>query len=127
MKTLSPDELLSAAQAARMASIAEATPPASFAAHYRPMQDRLLVRRLEAASEQGGIYIPEQHRERPCWGEVVSVGTGRMTDAGAVVPVAVGLGTRVLFGKFSGTEIKIDGVEYLILREDEILLSVAPQ
>jgi chaperonin GroES len=93
---------------------------------FRPMQDRVLVRRLNGeAVTTGGIHIPEQHRERPNWGEVVSVGTGRVTEAGNSVPVAVSVGAKVLFGKYSGTEISIDKQEFLILREDEILGWVA--
>lgn len=89
---------------------------------FRPSQDRVLVRRLGGeAQTKGGIHIPEQHRERPNWGVVVSVGTGRVTEAGNVVPVNVAVGAKVLFGKYSGTEIKIDDAELLILREDEIL------
>jgi chaperonin GroES len=89
------------------------------------MQDRVLVRRLLGeAVTTGGIHIPDQHRERPNWGEVMSIGTGRVTEAGLSVPVALTLGAKVLFGKYSGTEIKIGNEEFLILREDEILGTV---
>lgn len=92
---------------------------------FRPMQDRVLVRRLLGeAVTTGGIHIPDQHRERPNWGEVMSIGTGRVTEAGLSVPVALTLGAKVLFGKYSGTEIKIGNEEFLILREDEILGTV---
>lgn len=92
---------------------------------FRPSQDRILVKRL-AAEEQtpGGILIPETHRERPNWGEIVSLGTGRKLEDGRTIPIAFEKGDHVLFGRFSGTEIKINGVEYTILREDEVLGSV---
>lgn len=96
--------------------------------NFRPRSDRLLVKRLDASAiTTGGVHIPEQHRERPQWGEVVNVGPGRVLESGATIPVGIPIGAKVLFGKYSGTEIKIEGVEYLILREDEILGDVVPR
>jgi chaperonin GroES len=88
----------------------------------RPLRDRILVKRLEEQEQKvGGIIIPDTAKEKPQQAEVVAVGTGRVTDEGKTLPLDVKAGDRVLFGKYSGTEIKIDGQEYLILREDEIL------
>jgi chaperonin GroES len=87
-----------------------------------PLADRILVRRLEAAEEKrGGIIIPDTAKEKPQQGEVIAVGPGRMTDEGKRVTPEVKKGQRVLFGKYSGTEVKIDGQELIILREDDIL------
>ena len=88
----------------------------------RPLHDRVLVRRLEEAEQvRGGIIIPDSAKEKPQQAEVKAVGSGKMLDNGDRVPVDVKAGDRILFGKYSGSDIKIDGEEYLILREDEIL------
>jgi len=88
----------------------------------RPLQDRLVVKRLaEEEKTKGGIIIPDSAKEKPIEGEVIAVGNGKVTEEGKVRPLDVKRGDRVLFGKYSGTEIKIDGVEHLILREDEVL------
>ena len=88
----------------------------------RPLHDRVLIKRIEEQETvKGGIIIPDTAKEKSQEGEVVAVGTGKTLENGSVVPLTVKAGDRVLFGKFSGTEIKLDGSEYLILREDEIL------
>ncbi len=88
----------------------------------RPLQDRLLVRRVEEVeTTKGGIIIPDAAKERPLEGKVLAVGNGKRTEDGTLVKPDVKAGDRVLFGKYAGTEIKVDGVEHLILREDEIL------
>ena len=91
----------------------------------RPLQDRLLVRRVEEQGKtKGGIIIPDSAKERPLEGEVVAVGSGKRLEDGTLVALDVKKGDRILFGKYSGTEIKIDDVEYTILREDEVLAIV---
>ena len=88
----------------------------------RPLQDRLVVNRVEEKElTKGGIIIPDSAKERPLEGEVIAVGSGKHLEDGTVVPLDVKTGDRVLFGKYSGTEIKVDGEERLILREDEVL------
>jgi chaperonin GroES len=88
----------------------------------RPLQDRVLVRRVaEEEKTKGGIIIPDTAKEKPAEGEVVAVGNGKADDKGKVRPLAVKKGDRILFGKYSGNEIKVDGVDHLILREDDIL------
>ena len=88
----------------------------------RPLQDRLLVRRIEEQERtKGGIIIPDTAKERPLEGEVIAVGNGKRLEDGTLVSLDVKKGDRVLFGKYSGTEIKVDGVEHLILREEEVL------
>jgi chaperonin GroES len=88
----------------------------------RPLQDRLVVKRLaEEEKTKGGIIIPDTAKEKPIEGEVIAVGNGKFSDEGTLRPLDLKKGDRVLFGKYSGTEIKIDGVEHLILREDEVL------
>jgi chaperonin GroES len=88
----------------------------------RPLHDRLVVRRIEEKeSVKGGIIIPDTAKEKPQEGEVIAVGNGKVLDSGTKVPMDVKAGDKVLFGKYSGTDIKIDGEEYLILREDEVL------
>jgi chaperonin GroES len=88
----------------------------------RPLHDRLLVRRVEEKETvKGGIIIPDTAKEKPQEGEVIAVGNGKILDNGSKVPLDVKAGDRILFGKYSGTDIKIDGQEYLILREDEVL------
>ena len=88
----------------------------------RPLHDRVLVKRLESGEEMsGGIIIPDTAKEKPQQAEVKAVGNGKLLDKGERVAPEVKAGDRILFGKYSGAEIKIDGEEYLILREDEIL------
>jgi chaperonin GroES len=88
----------------------------------RPLRDRLLVERVEEQEQRiGGIIVPDTAREKPQQGRVVAAGKGRVNDKGEVFPLDVKAGDTVLFGKYAGTEVKIDGREYLILREDEIL------
>ena len=88
----------------------------------RPLYDRILVRRVEEKeTTKGGIIIPDTAKERPLEGQVLAVGSGKRLEDGTVVALDVKAGDRVLFGKYAGTEIKIDGVEHLILREEEIL------
>ena len=88
----------------------------------RPLHDRLLVRRLEEKEPaRGGIIIPDTAREKPMKGKVLAVGNGRVLENGKKLPLDVKVGDKILFGKYSGTEIKIDGEEVLIVREDEVL------
>ncbi len=88
----------------------------------RPLHDRVLIRRVEAEeSVRGGIIIPDTAKEKPQQGEVVAVGNGKLLDSGERASVDLKAGDRILFGKYSGSDIKIEGQEYLILREDEIL------
>ena len=88
----------------------------------RPLRDRIVVRRVEEVEKtRGGIIIPDSAKERPLEGNVVAVGSGKQLDDGTVVKLDVQAGDRILFGKYSGTEIKVDGVEHIILREDEVL------
>lgn len=88
----------------------------------RPLHDRILVKRIEEKETvKGGIIIPDTAKEKPQEAEVVAVGHGKKTDDGKVIPLDVKAGDRILFGKYSGNDIKIDDQEYLILREDEIL------
>ncbi len=89
---------------------------------FRPLHDRILIKRVEEKeTAKGGIIIPDTAKEKPQEGEVVAVGHGKKTDKGDVIALDVKAGERILFGKYSGTEIKIDNQEYLILREDEVL------
>ena len=89
----------------------------------RPLYDRIVVKRIESEAEKtsGGLYIPDSAKEKPQEGEVVAVGKGKRLDDGKVVPLDVQPGDRILFGKYSGSEIKIDGEECMIMREDEVL------
>ena len=89
----------------------------------RPLQDRVLVKRLEEEVEKtkGGIIIPDTAKEKPQQGKVIAVGKGKVNDEGKVLPLDVKVGDTILFGKYSGQEIKLDGEEYLIMREDEVL------
>ena len=90
-----------------------------------PLQDRILVRRLEEAEvKRGGIIIPDTAKEKPQEAEVVAVGPGRVSDEGKRLPMSVKAGDRILIGKYSGTEVKIEGEDYLILREDDVLAIV---
>jgi chaperonin GroES len=89
---------------------------------FRPLHDRVLVRRIEAEEKtSGGIIIPETAKEKPQEGEVVSVGTGAKAEDGKVTPLDVKAGDRILFGKWSGTEVKVDGQDLLIMKESDIL------
>jgi chaperonin GroES len=91
----------------------------------RPLHDRLLVKRIEEKETvKGGIIIPDTAKEKPQEGEVIAAGNGKTLDNGQKVALEVKAGDKILFGKYSGTEIKIDGQEYLILREDEVLAIV---
>ena len=89
----------------------------------RPLYDRIVVKRLEEEADKtaGGLFIPDSAKEKPQQGEVVAVGQGKRTDDGKLIPLDVKAGDRILFGKYSGSEIKLDGNEYLIMREDEVL------
>jgi len=88
----------------------------------RPLHDRVVIRRMEEErTTPGGIVLPGNATEKPIQGEVLAVGNGRIQDNGDVRPLDVKVGDRVLFGKYSGTEVKIDGEEYLIMREDDIM------
>ena len=89
---------------------------------FRPLHDRVVVKRIEAEEKSaGGIIIPDTAKEKPQQGEVVSVGPGGRDEAGKLIPIDVKPGNRVLFGKWSGTEVKLDGVEYLIMKESDIM------
>jgi len=88
----------------------------------RPLQDRVIVKRLEEEEKtKGGIIIPDTAKEKPQEGKVIAVGKGKVTDDGKLIPLDVKAGDKILFGKYSGTEIKIDGEEHLIMREEDIL------
>src|SRR5512136_2584411 len=88
----------------------------------RPLQDRVIVKRLEEEEKtKGGIIIPDTAKEKPQEGKVIAVGKGKVNEDGKVIPLDVKVGDRILFGKYSGTEIKIDGEEHLIMREEDIL------
>src|SRR5712671_5324251 len=96
----------------------------------RPLYDRIVVKRIEQQEQlQGGLYIPDSAKEKPQEGEVVAVGKGKRLEDGKVVPLDVQVNDRILFGKYSGSDIKLDGDEFLIMREDEVLgvLDAAPQ
>ena len=89
---------------------------------FKPLHDRILVKRIEEEEKtKGGIIIPDSAKEKPIEGEVISVGNGKRLDDGKLASLEVKAGDRVLFGKYSGTEIKLDGEEHLILREEDIL------
>jgi len=89
---------------------------------FRPLHDRVVLRRIDVdAKTTGGIIIPDTVKEKPQQGEVVAVGAGGRDEAGKLIPIDVKAGDRVLFGKWSGTEVKIEGVEYLIMKESDIL------
>ena len=95
------------------------------AVNVTPLHDRVLVRRLEEKeSVKGGIIIPDTAKEKPQEGEVIAVGAGKMNDKGERIPLDVKVGDRVLFGKYSGNDIKIEDEEYMILKEDEILAKI---
>jgi chaperonin GroES len=89
---------------------------------FRPLHDRVVVKRIDAEEKSaGGIIIPDTAKEKPSQGEVIAVGPGGRDEAGELVPLDVKAGDRILFGKWSGTEVKIDGVEYLIMKESDIM------
>jgi chaperonin GroES len=89
---------------------------------FRPLHDRVVVKRIEAEEKSaGGIIIPDTAKEKPQQGEIVAVGPGGRDEAGKLIPIDVKSGDRVLFAKWSGTEVKIDGVEYLIMKESDIM------
>ena len=93
---------------------------------FTPLHDRILVRRVEETETiRGGIIIPDSAKEKPQEGEVISVGKGKSNDEGKVFPLDVKAGDRVLFGKYSGTEIKLDGEDYIIMREEEVLAIIS--
>lgn len=97
----------------------------SAADRIKPLADRVVVKALEEAEQmRGGLYIPDTAKEKPQEGEVVAVGPGKLSDEGARIPMDVSAGDRVLYGKYSGTEVTVDGGEYLILREGDILAVV---
>ena len=88
----------------------------------RPLQDRVIVKRLEEEEKtKGGIIIPDTAKEKPQEGKVIAVGKGKMTEEGKLIPLDVKVGDKILFGKYSGTEVKIEGEERLIMREEDIL------
>jgi chaperonin GroES len=88
----------------------------------RPLHDRLLVKRIEEEEvRRGGIIIPDTAKEKPQEGKVIAVGSGKLNDEGKKIPLEVKAGDRILFGKYSGSEVKIDDEEYLILREEDVL------
>src|SRR2546430_6312530 len=92
------------------------------ASRIRPLHDRIIVRRIEEQEQmRGGLYIPDTAKEKPQEGEVIAVGNGKILENGTKLDMDVKAGDRVLFGKYAGTEIKLDGEEYLILREDDVL------
>jgi chaperonin GroES len=96
----------------------------------RPLYDRIVVKRIEETETvRGGIIIPDSAKEKPQEGEVVAVGNGKRLENGTLVPLDVKVGDRILFGKYSGSDIKLDGDEYMIMREDEVLgvLDAAPK
>ena len=88
----------------------------------RPLQDRILVQRVEEEEKtKGGIIIPDTAKEKPAEGKVIAVGKGKLDDDGKRIPLEIKKGDRILFGKYSGTEVKIEGEEQLIMREDDVL------
>ena len=88
----------------------------------RPLHDRVVVRRMEDdRTSPGGIVIPDSAAEKPSRGEVISVGTGKLMDDGSVRAMAVAVGDHILFGKYAGTEVKLEGQEYIVMREDDIM------
>jgi len=90
--------------------------------HFRPLHDRVVVRRIDAEEKTaGGIIIPDTAKEKPQQGEIIAAGPGGRNEAGQLIPLDVKVGDRVLFGKWSGTEVKIDGQDYLIMKESDLL------
>ncbi len=93
--------------------------------HVRPLHDRILVQRLEEGEQQvGGIIIPDSAKEKPQRGTVIAVGLGKVNDDGERVTLDLKAGDAILFGKYSGHEVKLDGIEYLIMKEDEVLAAI---
>jgi chaperonin GroES len=93
--------------------------------HIRPLHDRIIVQRVEGSeSHAGSIVIPDSAKEKPQQGKVIAAGNGRYTDEGTRVPLDVSVGDLILFGKYSGQEIKLDGEDYLVMREDEVLATL---
>jgi chaperonin GroES len=89
---------------------------------FRPLHDRVVVKRLTAEEKSaGGIIIPDTAQEKPSQGEVIAVGPGGRDEAGKLIPIDLKVGDRILFGKWSGTEVKLDGVEYLIMKESDVM------
>jgi chaperonin GroES len=89
---------------------------------FRPLHDRIVVKRFDADEKTaGGIIIPDTAKEKPQQGEVIAIGLGGRDEAGKLIPLDVTVGDRVLFGKWSGTEVKLDGVEYLIMKESDVM------
>ncbi len=89
---------------------------------FRPLHDRVVIKRIEAEEKTtGGIIIPDTAKEKPQQGEVIAVGPGGRDEAGKLIPIDVKVGDRVLFGKWSGTEVKLDGIEYLIMKESDLM------
>src|SRR6187402_2604439 len=89
---------------------------------FRPLHDRVVVKRIDAeAKSAGGILIPDTAQEKPSQGEIIAVGPGGRDEAGKLIPIDLKTGDRVLFGKWSGTEVKLDGVDYLIMKESDIM------
>jgi chaperonin GroES len=89
----------------------------------RPLYDRIVVKRIEESADKtaSGLFIPDSAKEKPQEGEVIAVGQGKRSDDGKLMPLDVKAGDRILFGKYSGSDIKLDGEEYMIMREDEVL------
>ena len=92
----------------------------------RPLHDRVLVKRLAEGDKHGSIIIPDTAKEKPQEGKIIAVGTGRVTDEGKNYPLAVKQGDRILFAKYSGSEVRLDGEEFLIMKEEDILGVLAP-
>jgi chaperonin GroES len=93
--------------------------------HVRPLNDRILVRRIDEGEQQiGGIIIPDSAKEKPQRGTVIAAGNGKLSDAGERIKLDVKAGDTILFGKYSGQEIKLDGIEYLIMKEDEVFAAL---
>ena len=88
---------------------------------FRPTHDRVILKRIDAEAKSGGIIIPDTAKEKPSQGEIIAVGPGGRDDSGKLIPIDLAVGDRVLFGKWSGTEVKIDGVDYLIMTENDIM------
>jgi chaperonin GroES len=104
---------------------AVAAPQESLAMHVRPLHDRILVQRLEEGEQNvGGIIIPDSAKEKPQRGTVIAAGDGRRAAGGARIALELKQGDAILFGKFSGQEVKLDGVDYLIMKEDDVLAAI---
>ncbi len=102
--------------------MAQATMAHAMKTTLRPLHDRVLVKRLDEQDEKhGSLIIPDTAKEKPQEGKIIAVGTGRVTDDGKTLPLAVKQGDRILFGKYSGNEVRLDGQEYLIMKEDDVL------